>query len=216
MKYILGGVALLAATPVVRVLAGAYRRHAAGSQPGATAVAVLGAAQYDGRPSRVLQARIDHAAEIALEDPSLKVVTLGSKLPGDRFTEADVAASALEDVGVEKVRATPIGHSTWQSLNALETDERWVIVTTSMHALRTEALARQLGLDARVSGAGGVYFPRWSWWRLLVHEAGGLIVTDVADALGQGPADRLETLFRRAQLLIKPSDRIRVDQLENQ
>ncbi|MDR7329958.1 YdcF family protein [Corynebacterium guangdongense] len=203
--------------PVLRVTGLACRRHAAGPQPGATAVAVLGTTQYDGRPSPVLQARIDHAADIARADPSLTVVTLGGNLPGDRFTEAGVAAEYLERAGVDKPRPVPVGNSTWESLEALPGQERWVIVTTALHAARTESIARQIGLDARVSGAPDerIRFPKRSWWVLLRHEVGGLLVADVSATLGRGPADRLEAFLRRVQLLFKPSDRSRLEQLEN-
>lgn len=211
------GALALAATPVARVVLSAYRRHAAGPQTGATAVAILGTTQYDGRPSPVLQARIDHAADIARTHPTLAVVTLGGNLPGDRHTEAGVAAAYLERAGVDKPSPVPVGNSTRESLQALDDAERWVLVTTSLHAARTESLARQLGLDARVSGAPDerIRFPKRGWWVLLCHELGGLLVADVSAVVGRGPADRLEKLLRRVQALFKPSDRSRMEQLEN-
>ncbi len=215
---ILLGAATLAAVPVVRVLYGAWRRHDAGPQPGATAVALLGTTQYDGRPSPVLQARIDHAADIAGAHPGLRVVTLGGNLPGDRYTEAGVAAEYLRRAGVDEPEALPVGNSTWESLEALPPGERWVIVTTSLHATRTESIARQVGLDARVSGApdARIRFPRRGWWVLLRHELGGLLVADVSATIGRGPADKLEALLRRVQVLFKPSDQARLDELEKE
>ena len=53
----------------------------------ADAIVVLGAAQYDGEPSPVLAARLDHALELWEQGVAPLVVTTGSKLEGDRFTE---------------------------------------------------------------------------------------------------------------------------------
>ena len=48
-------------------------------------VVVLGTAQYDGRPSRILAGRLRHAGELAISR-GLPVITVGGQLPGDRFT----------------------------------------------------------------------------------------------------------------------------------
>ena len=57
---------------------------------------VLGTAQYDGRPSRILAGRLRHAGELATAE-GLEVITVGGKLPGDRFTEAGVGRSYLRE-----------------------------------------------------------------------------------------------------------------------
>ena len=57
---------------------------------------VLGTAQYDGRPSRILASRLRHAGELATAE-GLEVITVGGKLPGDRFTEAGVGRTYLRE-----------------------------------------------------------------------------------------------------------------------
>ena len=52
------------------------------------AIVVLGAAQYDGRPSPQLQARLDHALELWNLNLASYIVVTGGKQEGDRFTEA--------------------------------------------------------------------------------------------------------------------------------
>src|SRR5690606_38731554 len=51
------------------------------------AIVVLGAAQYDGRPSPQLAARLDHVVTLWNEGLAPHVVVTGGKQPGDRFTE---------------------------------------------------------------------------------------------------------------------------------
>ena len=59
------------------------------------AIVVFGAAQYDGRPSPVLTARLDHALELWHEGLAPLIVVTGGKQPGDRFTEATASANYL-------------------------------------------------------------------------------------------------------------------------
>src|SRR3954451_23893767 len=54
----------------------------------AEAIVVFGAAQYNGRPSAVLRARLDHAVDLWRKKLAPYVVVTGGKQPGDRFTEA--------------------------------------------------------------------------------------------------------------------------------
>src|SRR6187431_3296689 len=56
------------------------------------AIIVLGAAEYDGRPSPVLAARLDHAIQLYQDDIAPVIVVTGGRQPGDRFTEAGVSA----------------------------------------------------------------------------------------------------------------------------
>src|SRR6185436_3848629 len=66
----------------------------------ADAIVVMGAAQYDGRPSPQLAARLDHVAELWPQGRAPLVVVTGGKRPGDRFTEAQASARYLEERGV--------------------------------------------------------------------------------------------------------------------
>ena len=64
------------------------------------AIVVLGAAQYDGRPSPQLAARLDHALTLWPEGLAPMIVVTGGNQPGDRFTEADASAAYLAERGV--------------------------------------------------------------------------------------------------------------------
>ena len=86
----------------------------------ADAIVVLGAAQYDGTPSPLFQERLDHAALLWNQGRADLVITVGSKQPGDRHTEAEAGRDYLIEQGVpaDRIVASDIGHSTMQSLQA--------------------------------------------------------------------------------------------------
>ena len=66
----------------------------------ADAAVVLGAAQYNGRPSPVFAARLDHAYELYAAKRVPKVVVTGGSKAGDRFTEAYSGLKYLQGKGV--------------------------------------------------------------------------------------------------------------------
>ena len=49
----------------------------------ADAIVVLGAAQYDGVPTPVFQARLEHAADLYEQGVAPQVITVGGSQPGD-------------------------------------------------------------------------------------------------------------------------------------
>lgn len=125
----------------------------------ADAAVVLGAAQYDGRPSPVLQDRLDHALDLYERELVSVIVVTGGKQAGDRFTEAYTGFTYLREKGVpESALLTEVqGRNSWESIAATArilrekglTDA--VMVTDGYHALRVDAIADELGLDASVS-----------------------------------------------------------------
>jgi uncharacterized SAM-binding protein YcdF (DUF218 family) len=157
---IVGGVVLAVvlaylAVTFVQVWVTSRQDHAAASD----AIIVLGAAQYDGEPSPVLAARLDHAAELYRRGLAPLIVVTGGRQEGDRFTEAEAGAEYLEDLGIPGnviERETTSTHS-WESLAAaarfLREDgfERVLLVSDPYHSHRIEAIAEELGLDASVS-----------------------------------------------------------------
>ena len=125
----------------------------------ADAIVVLGAAQYDGRPSPVLRRRLDHAVELRDRGVADVIVVTGGSRPGDRVTEAAASAEYLLERGVPEpsIRREVSGTNSWQSLAAAArflTDEGLVdvvLVSSPYHALRTEEIAAEVGLDGEAS-----------------------------------------------------------------
>ena len=126
------------------------------------AIVVLGVAQYDGRPSPQLQARLDHALALLLEGASPLVITTGGNQPGDRFTEAETSANYLiKGLGIDyqavEILQENSGSTTRESLIGVRNimQDRGLhsvlIVTDPYHSLRSRLIAQDLGLVAYVS-----------------------------------------------------------------
>src|SRR6266545_1207312 len=126
-----------------------------GAKP-AQAVIVLGAAQYDGRPSAVLRARLDHAADLYHRKVAPVVVVTGGKIEGDRFTESAASANYLHTKGVpdEAILREVQGRTSWQSLaaSARFLHQRGirdvVLLSDPFHAARIHGIASELGFEA--------------------------------------------------------------------
>lgn len=123
------------------------------------AIVVLGASQYDGDPSPVFAGRLDHVTELYQEGVAPAVVTVGSNMPGDRFTEAGSGRQYLVDAGVpgRAIESLPFGRDTWRSLQAVQKladDRGWntfTLVTDPWHEFRTREMAEALGMRVTTS-----------------------------------------------------------------
>jgi uncharacterized SAM-binding protein YcdF (DUF218 family) len=120
----------------------------------ADAIVVLGAAQYDGRPSPVFRARLDHAVALYRAGVAPLLVVTGGKADGDRTTEADTARSFAIAAGVpaEAILVEDQGRTTIESLRAVGTIFRGrglataVFVSDRTHMLRVLRIARDQGI----------------------------------------------------------------------
>lgn len=136
-----------------------YRASKHDGARAADAIVVLGAAQYDGRPSPVLQDRLDHALELYNAGLATTIVVTGGRQAGDRFTEATTGYNYLRAHGVpdEALLKEVGGTNTYESLAASAAFLRdrdlteVVLVTDGYHAFRVGAVAEDLGLGTSVS-----------------------------------------------------------------
>jgi uncharacterized SAM-binding protein YcdF (DUF218 family) len=122
----------------------------------ADAIVVMGAAQYDGRPSPVFAARIDHAIDLFRDGVAPRLIVTGGKQEGDRTTEA---ASARAYAIARGVPPTAIlfedkSRTTLESIHALKSlmDENdlktAVFVSDRPHMLRVLRMAADDGITA--------------------------------------------------------------------
>ena len=129
------------------------------ARPASDAIVVLGSAQYDGVPSSIFEARLEHALRLWQDGVAPVVVTVGGKADGDRFTEAEAGAQYLAQAGVpgDALLPVPEGVDTLESMRSVSAafDERgWstaVLVTDPWHAMRTQRMAEDAGIDATTS-----------------------------------------------------------------
>jgi uncharacterized SAM-binding protein YcdF (DUF218 family) len=162
----------------------------------ADVVIVLGAAQYDGRPSQVLEARLRKARNLYNEGVAEHIVTTGGRQPGDEYTEADagVAWLAKEGVPEDAVIGVGEGSDTLGSLRAAaeEISERgWhtaVIVTDPWHSLRARTMAADVGLDAWTSPThtGPIVQTRQTQIRYILYETAALVYYRTARTSADG------------------------------
>ena len=129
----------------------------------AQAIVVLGAAQYNGRPSPVLKARLDHSLVLFQRGVAPLIVVTGGRRPGDVATEASVSAAYLMQRGVldRQIAREVQGRDTYESLAATARFLRErnvsdvILVTDGYHAARVKAIAGEVGLVARTSPVPG-------------------------------------------------------------
>src|SRR5438093_4476000 len=125
----------------------------------ADVIAVLGAAQYNGRPSPIFQGRLEQAELLFHRGFSSRVLVLGGGKPGDRTTEAQSGKDWLVGRGLPEgaVFADPEGATTFESLKAAAGFMRdrglhsAFLVSDPWHNLRIRRMARDLGIQAYVS-----------------------------------------------------------------
>jgi uncharacterized SAM-binding protein YcdF (DUF218 family) len=155
-------------------------------RPRSDAIIVLGAAQYNGVPSPTLRARLQHALDLYRDKVAPAIVTVGSKQPGDRFTEAAAGRNWLIEKGrvpADKVVSVPVGKDTLQSMEAIGKVYRklgWhsgVIVTDPWHSLRSKTMAGDNGIKAAASPthSGPSVQTRDTQFHYIVRETGGLL-----------------------------------------
>lgn len=148
-------------------------------------IIVLGAAQYDGRPSPVLLARLRHTLDLYEEGVAPRILTVGGAAAGDQFTEAQASRRWLVEQGVPApaVLSVDEGRDTLESFEVVaeQASERgWrsaVLVSDPWHSLRSRTMASDVGLDATTSPtkSGPVVQTRETQFRYIVRETGALL-----------------------------------------
>ena len=150
LVFVLGAGALVGYT--------AFRIWQVGEQDGrrhVDAIVVLGTAQYNGRPSPSLAARLDHAIALYAEGDAPYLITTGGKLPGDWTTEAEVGrkyamAHAVPD---SAILMETTGRSTLESMQNVRAvmDAKGLhtalFVSDRSHMLRVLRLAQDQGIE---------------------------------------------------------------------
>lgn len=150
------------------------------------AIVVMGAAQYNGRPSPVFEARLTQALALYNAGMAPTIVVTGGKQPGDAYTEAETAAAWLIQRGVPEnaIVMENVGASTWDSLEGVPSvlppgdGTSVLVVSDGFHLFRSEMMLRQLGYQAYSSPAPDSPIEPWSPEEFghVIRETGGVIV----------------------------------------
>ena len=147
----------------------------------ADAIVVLGAAQYVGRPSPVLRARVDHAVTLWKRGLAPTLILTGGTGVGDTTSEAAVARKYAMSRGVPD-RAIVVeikGRTTSESMRAvariMEDREQnsVILVSDPFHMLRLSILARRFGLEPYTSPTrtSPITSNREEHWKYMVSES---------------------------------------------
>ncbi|MGH9612855.1 MAG: YdcF family protein [Bryobacteraceae bacterium] len=150
----------------------------------ANAIIVLGAAEYRGRPSPVLEARLNHALWLYLQQMAPYIITTGGAGGDPVFTEGDVGREYLTKHGVpaEAIVVENKGSSTVESLTAVAEIMRrmnfksCIVVSDGYHIFRVKMMLESRGLH--VYGSPRPELPESGWrqkWLYLRQAAGYLL-----------------------------------------
>jgi vancomycin permeability regulator SanA len=122
------------------------------------AIGVLGAAEYDGRPSPVYRARLDHALDLYDRGIAPLIITMGGN-GGDQYNEGAVGLEYLVGQGVPEkaIIAETESRNTSESASRIAVIaranglQRLVIVSDGTHLFRIHAICAAEGLDVLTS-----------------------------------------------------------------
>ncbi len=157
LRWVLRALALVVLVVVLVVGTTAFRVWHAGrtdNRPRSDVIVVLGSAQYNGRPSAILAARLDHAARLYRAGVAPRIITVGGRAAGDRYSEAGAGQSYLTKYGIPGSSILPVqkGTDTLNSLTAVAevmNGRGWrsaVLVTDPWHELRARQMLRDVGI----------------------------------------------------------------------
>jgi uncharacterized SAM-binding protein YcdF (DUF218 family) len=143
------------------------------------AIVVLGAAQYSGRPSPVLKARLDHGIALWKDSIAPVLVLTGGTGDGDTTSEAAVGRRYAMNQGVpfEAILVEAYGRTTVQSMRSVadmasQHDFRSVVlVSDPFHMLRVKLLAMRYGLDASTSPTRTSPISEQRQWSYVIGES---------------------------------------------
>ena len=161
----------------------------------ADAIVVLGAAQYDGRPSPVFEARLEHAVALFQRGLAPVLVVTGGGRTGDRTTEAAAARTWAERRGVPPtaILGEDSARNTLESIAAVSAILREhglhsaIFVSDRTHMLRVIRMAKDMGIEAYGSPTTSSPADATPGGRLdaTVHELGALLVYGITGSATQ-------------------------------
>ncbi|WP_456548846.1 YdcF family protein [Blastococcus sp. SYSU D00813] len=157
------------------------------SRPASDAIVVLGSAQYNGVPSSIFEARLEHALKLYADGVAPVIVTVGGKAAGDQFTEAEAGQQYLAESGgvpADALLAVEEGVDTLESMRAVGrafAERGWdtaVLVTDPWHAMRAERMAEDAGIQAESSPTrqGPAVQTRTTQFRYIMRETAAYLL----------------------------------------
>jgi uncharacterized SAM-binding protein YcdF (DUF218 family) len=144
------------------------------------AIIVLGAAQWGGRPSPVLKARLDHAAYLYSRGIASHMILTGGVGKGEQLSEAEVSRNYIleRSIPASAILMEQKGHTSLQSIRAAKRimDEHGmksaILVSDPFHMLRILRMAEDCGIQAHGSPTriSPISKSRWVEFKYVVRE----------------------------------------------
>ena len=146
----------------------------------ADVIVVLGAAEYRGRPSPVLEARLNHALWLYHEGLAPRILTTGGKGPDPLFSEGEVSRAYLSkhDVPAEAILVESEGDTTVYSITAAAEIMRrmnlksCIVVSDGYHIFRVKRMLQSRGIEAygspRKDQSTGTLREQWNYLKQAV------------------------------------------------
>jgi len=159
LRRLLAIAMLLVVTGWVATVAAVVVRGREDQAQPADAIVVLGAAQYVGRPSPVLRARLDHGIDLWKRGLAAQLIVTGGTGPGDTTSEAAVGRryAIKQGVPASAILLEARGRTTSESMRGVAAlmrgrkQRRVILVSDPFHMLRLGLVARRFGLTGYTS-----------------------------------------------------------------
>ncbi|MCU0627189.1 MAG: YdcF family protein [Gemmatimonadaceae bacterium] len=156
LRRLIGGTLLTVLVGWLLLVAGVWWAGRTDDARPASAIVVFGAAQYAGRPSPVLEARLEHALALHRRGIARRLIVTGGKQDGDLMSEAEAAARWMRRRGVPSSAIITEGasRSTSEQMHAVARIARRrgldtvVLVSDPYHMLRLRMTAWRVGVPA--------------------------------------------------------------------
>lgn len=150
----------------------------------AEAAVVLGAAQWNGRPSPLFRSRLDHAIALFHSQSVAAIVVTGGIGDEGKYSEAEIGAKYLLEQGIPAgvIVEVPVGNNTYESLVAVADEvERLrfyevALVSDPFHALRCQLIARELGMKSTTASLPESVLGKREVFKRHLREAAGVSV----------------------------------------
>ena len=164
-------------------------------------VVILGAAQFNGAPTDILQGRINEAEKVYRSHLARHIVTVGSGATGDNYSEAQASYKALRRAGIPKsaISVISVGRDTLSSTLAYVAYMKKshfrsaILATDPYHCYRAMAMARDLGVDVSCApsetGPANIHSSKW---RYLIRETGAFLAYKTVGRIGIHLSDQIK------------------------
>lgn len=166
----IAAVLTLIAVVVLGLMAAIYAEARGDEARPVDAIIVLGAAQYNGRPTDVFESRLQHGLDLYNRGLAPVIIVTGGKQNGDTYTEAETGEQWLLNRGVPQsaILMENQGRDTWENIDGAHKAAEGrniksvLIVSDGFHLFRAKRMAEAVGFDAYTSPAPNSPIRPWS------------------------------------------------------